>query len=402
MNVQSSVSGKLTFGVVLVSLSLFVSPQSRAETIRVALVQQASQLQISSSKNVRLRFPSRKTSVVSVPLRILPSRNGIRINGKPTRSSHVIIQSRTGELSISTSQHNRQGSGSSHPQRWSVSGVLEIHNQGTTLLAVNRVDLEAYVAGVVSSEISPKWHSEALKTQAVAARTYVLHKKLQAIDQKYDVVASVQDQVYTGRSLVNQAIQKAIQETKGMVVTYERRPIFAAYSSTAAGPTEDAINVWDADLPYLKGVDCPFDEESPKFEWEATVGLRDLESQLRKAGYPVGTIATFIPLSFTRAGRVNEIRMLHSKGVLILRGQDFRKAVGYSVIPSTQFSIHRFGREVVFSGRGAGHGVGMCQWGAKEMAELGYRYESILQYYYPGTQLLHLRKVDLSPPELEE
>ncbi len=402
MNVQSSVSGKLTFGVVLVSLSLFVSPQSRAETIRVALVQQASQLQISSSKNVRLRFPSRKTSVVSVPLRILPSRNGIRINGKPTRSSHVIIQSRTGELSISSSQHNRQGSASSHPQRWSVSGVLEIHNQGTTLLAVNRVDLEAYVAGVVPSEISPKWPSEALKTQAVAARTYVLNKKLQANDQKYDVVASVQDQVYTGRSLVNQAIQKAIQETKGMVVTYERRPIFAAYSSTAAGPTEDAINVWDADLPYLKGVDCPFDEESPKFEWEATVGLRDLESQLRKAGYPVGTIATFIPLSFTRAGRVNEIRMLHSKGVLILRGQDFRKAVGYSVIPSTQFSIHRFGREVVFSGRGAGHGVGMCQWGAKEMAELGYRYESILQYYYPGTQLLHLRKVDLSPPELEE
>ena len=402
MNIQSSVSGTLAFGVVLVSLSLFVSPQSHAETIRVALVQQASQLQVSSSKKVRLRFPSRKSSVVSVPLRILPSRNGIRINGKPTRSSHVIIQSRTGELSISTSQQNRQGSASSHPQRWSVSGVLEIHNQGTTLLAVNRVDLEAYVAGVVSSEISPNWHAEALKTQAVAARTYVLNKKLQAFDHKFDVVASVQDQVYTGRSLVNQAIQKAIRETKSMVVTYERRPIFAAYSSTAAGPTEDAINVWDADLPYLKGVDCPFDEESPKFEWEAAVGLRDLESQLRKAGYPVGTIATFIPLSFTRAGRVNKIRMLHSKGELILRGQDFRKAVGYSVIPSTQFSIHRFGREVVFSGRGAGHGVGMCQWGAKEMAELGYRYESILQYYYPGTQLLPLRQVDMRPPELEE
>jgi stage II sporulation protein D len=314
----------------------------------------------------------------------------------------VIIQSRTGELSISNSQHDRNGVSGARSHGWSVSGVLEIFNQGTTLLAVNRVDLEAYVAGVVSSEISPNWHSEALKTQAVAARTYVLNKKITALEQKFDVVASVQDQVYTGRSLVNQAIRKAIRETSGMVVTYEKRPIFAAYSSTAAGPTEDAMNVWDADLPYLKGVDCPFDEESPRFEWEATVGLRDLEDHLRKAGYAVGTIATFIPLSFTRAGRVNDIRMLHSKGELILRGQDFRKAVGYSVIPSTQFSIAGIGREVIFSGRGAGHGVGMCQWGAKEMAELGYRYESILQYYYPGTQLLPLRQVDLSPPELVE
>ena len=281
-------------------------------------------------------------------------------------------------------------------------GILEVYNRGTTLLAVNRVGLEEYVAGVVSSEISPNWHSEALKTQAVAARTYVLHKKIIGREQPFDVVASVQDQVYKGRSLVSSDIQEAIDDTEGIVVTYQRRPIFAAYSSTAAGPTEDAVNVWDTDLPYLKGVDCPFDEKSPKFQWEAAIGLRDIERDLRNGGYPVGTIATFTPLSFTRAGRVNEIRILHSKGELILRGQDFRKALGYSTLPSTQFSINRFTREVVFSGRGAGHAVGMCQWGAKEMAELGYRYESILQYYYPGTRLRSLRDVDMSPPNLSE
>jgi stage II sporulation protein D len=92
-------------------------------------------------------------------------------------------------------------------------------------------------------------------------------------------------------------------------------------------------------------------------------------------------------LSFSRGGRVAKLRVVHSEGELILRGEDLRKAVGYSIVPSTQFTIDALGQDVVLSGYGAGHAVGMCQWGAKELAELGYSFSTILAYYYPGTEL---------------
>ncbi|MDH5666572.1 MAG: hypothetical protein OEY86_00995, partial [Nitrospira sp.] len=99
------------------------------------------------------------------------------------------------------------------------------------------------------------------------------------------------------------------------------------------------------------------------------------------------TIATLTPLTRSRSGRVATLRLLHSKGELILRGEELRKAVGYRVVPSTQFTIDSIGDEVMMSGYGAGHAVGLCQWGAKELAQLGYSYASILLYYYPGTEL---------------
>jgi stage II sporulation protein D len=101
----------------------------------------------------------------------------------------------------------------------------------------------------------------------------------------------------------------------------------------------------------------------------------------------VGTIATITPYSHSRAGRVATVRIVDSNGELILRGEDLRKAVGYTVIPSTQFAVEFIGQDVVISGYGAGHAVGLCQWGAKELAELGYSFSSILGYYYPGTEL---------------
>ena len=378
------------FGLIVVLGGFSVgSPTEAAESVRVALVQGARQIHVTSSRAMQLRFSSGKSMEYDVPLRISTSGGGLEINGKRARSQTVSIRGRRRELILS----KRNG------QKWTVSGSVEVQNNAGRLLVLNRVNLEKYVAGVVSSEISSKWHEEALKTQAVAARTYVLHKKMLNRQQKYDVVASVQDQVYRGNGLVRDSIREAVDETRGMVVAHKNRPIFAAYSSTAAGPTEDAFNVWEKDLPYLKGVDCPFDEESPRFRWQATIRLNDMEQHLRKEGYTVGTVATLTPFGFTRAGRVNEVRILHSKGEIILGGQDFRRVMGYSKILSTQFSIDSFGPEVLFSGKGAGHAVGMCQWGAKKMAELGYRYQSILQYYYPGTDLLHRQDIDMSPPD---
>ena len=260
----------------------------------------------------------------------------------------------------------QSGVAMAHGPALSISGVVRVLRKGHTLSVVNQVDLEEYVKGVVPSEVSSAWHPEMLKVQAVAARTYALYNKMLSAAREYDVMSTIQDQVYRGRSGVDHRVEEAVESTRGIVVTHLRAPIYAAFSSTAAGPTEDAVNVWaNKDLPYLKGVECPFDIESPYYQWKASVKIDQLEQNLRRQGFSVGTIATITPIVYSRAGRVARFRILHSGGETVLRGEDLRKAVGYTVIPSTQFEVESIGAEVVFTGYGAGHAVGLCQWGAK-------------------------------------
>jgi len=388
-----------TFLFLLAPLVLLgcLTPSYASERIRVSLADEADSVRITANHAVRLRLPSNETEVKDPPIEIQPDRRGLRINGQIFNVPRIRIEATSGNLDLSVLEGLRDSGKRGKSREWLIHGTLEVAQRGSKLMVINRVGLEEYVAAVVSGEINTKWHAEALKAQAVAARTYVLYKSMQNSQQPYDVVSSVQDQVYRGRAHINDRVWEAVMHTKGRVVTHDNRPIYAAYSSTAAGPTEDALYVWALDLPYLKGVDCPFDENAPRYNWQTAIPIETLEQRLRKEQYHVGTIATITPFTFTPSGRVDRIRILHSRGQTILRGQDLRRVVGYSKIFSTQFRIESFGHQIVISGRGAGHGVGMCQWGMKEMAELGYNYEAILRYYYPGTTLRHVSQVNLTP-----
>lgn len=363
--------------------------------IRVSLAKDAKELSIHAADRYTLRLSSGKIYHTSGHVTVKVHGAGLFLNARAVADTRIWIDGSQGSFDIQVEMPaGKAGSGTSG--KWVVRGPIEILSLPAGLTLINWIDLEEYVAGVVTGEVGTQWPLEALKAQAVAARTYVLYKKLENHLQPFDVVASVQDQVYHGHSARAESVLQAIAATKGQVVTYDRRPIFAAYSSTAAGPTEDALYVWALDLPYLKGVDCPFDEQAPRYDWRTTFSLEYLEQQLRKAGYDVGRIATFTPYTFTPSGRVDRARLLHSRGEIILRGQDLRRVVGYSKIFSTQFSIESFGPEVVIVGHGAGHAVGMCQWGMREMAELGYGYQAIIQHYYPGTTLLPIEQVNLT------
>ena len=379
--------------LLLVSVGLGVPWVHASDHVRVALSERAEHVTVASGGSLRLEMPSGDRTDVASGVTIIRKGQALQVNDNLVRGNRLAIHGTHKELHVTLQ-------GPSHDAtslRWVVSGGLDVTVRDGHLLVVNVVDLEDYVAGVVSSEVNPDWHEELLRTQAVAARTYVLHKKLENEGQPFDVYASVQDQVYTGRQRVNDAVLDAVHRTRGQILTYAGRPIFAAYSSTAAGPTEDAVNVWDKDLPYLKGVDCPFDQESPWYEWQATIPFDAVEARLRDAGYPIGWLATLTPYRMTNAGRVKDVRILHSRGELIVTGQDFRRLLGYAKVRSTKFSIQRIDRDVVLTGKGAGHGVGLCQWGAKEMAELGYPYQSILRYYYPGTEILTREQVVVTP-----
>lgn len=365
-----------------------------ADHIRVALSEQADRVTVAAAGDLRLEMPSGDLTDAASGVTIIREGHELQVDDHPVRGNLLAIQGTHEGLQV-TLQAEPPDAAVEH---WAVFGGLEITVRNGHLLVVNVVGLEDYVAGVVSSEVNPGWHEELLRTQAVAARTYVLHKKLENAAQPFDVYASVQDQVYTGRQKVNRAVLDAVNRTRGQVLTYEGRPIFAVYSSTTAGPTEDAVNVWAKDLPYLKGVACPFDRKSPWYEWRATIPFDTVEARLKEEGYPIGWLATLTPYGMTTAGRVKDMRILHSRGELVITGQEFRRILGYAKVRSTRFSIERIDRHVVFAGKGAGHGVGLCQWGAKEMAELGYPYQSILRYYYPGTEILPRDQVVMTLP----
>jgi stage II sporulation protein D len=382
-------------------LPVGVSQVEGAQSIRVLLSADVHKLDVQADGAVWLTDSSRHGRAIRSGAHITAHGKGFVVNG--VRMAHERLTMRAGEqgLTLMLVKPNDKGFGVANEQRFTVpvSGLVHIVRKGKGFLVINQADLEEYVKGVVPGEVNSSWHPEMLKAQAVAARTYALYQQMLSAARDYDVVATVQDQVYKGKNGVDAAVSRAVDETRGLVLTYEHAPIYAAFSSTAAGLTEDAMNVWSKDYPYLKGVECPFDLESPYYQWTVSFRLEKLEQSLRQQGFAVGTIASMEPLSFSRGGRVAKLRVVHSEGELILRGEDLRKAVGYSIVPSTQFTIDSVGPDIVLSGYGAGHAVGMCQWGAKELAELGYPFSTILSYYYPGTDLqdMSLTKQPIPP-----
>jgi stage II sporulation protein D len=382
----------LVAGVCLFSLSFGAEA---AEPIRVLLSADVLRLEIRTDGLLWVTDAKGRGQALRTPVQVTAAEAGFLVNGVRVQTEQVTLQGGEQGLMLTFPRPVRKSNGAAvssgdSGMEVSVSGLVQLVRRGKGFSVMNRVDLEEYVKGVVPSEVSSSWHPEMLKAQAVAARTYALYQQMLSATREYDVAATVQDQVYRGKQGIDVGILRAVEATRGLVVTYLGAPIYAAFSSTAAGLTEDAMNVWSKEYPYLKGVECPFDLASPYYQWKSSFKIDTLEQNLRQQGFPVGTIATITPLAFSRGGRVAKLRVLHSGGELVLRGEELRKAVGYTIIPSTQFAIESIGQDVVLSGFGAGHAVGMCQWGAKELAELGYPFSTILQYYYPGTELQNM------------
>lgn len=255
------------------------------------------------------------------------------------------------------------------------------------LLVVNDLPLEDYVAGIINSEISSQWSMEAVKAQAVVARTYAVFQREARKNCGYQLESTVQDQVYDGSDGEDSRAVRGVRETAGEVLTYNGKVIQAFFHSSCGGHTEASENVWSVGLPYLRGVDCKYCLSSPSVSWEQNLSIKKLESLLKKGGYDVPGLRGIIPLSRSRSGRITALSILYERGSRCIPAVDFRKAIGYGVIKSTIFDVRICGENAVFTGVGYGHGVGLCQWGAKKRAEEGFGYREILLYYYPGTVL---------------
>lgn len=268
--------------------------------------------------------------------------------------------------------------------------------------SVEEIDLEEYIKGVVASEMPANFDEEALKAQAVAARTYYINKRVNpckdAKSNGAEICDSTDCQVYMDKqervskwskkdSETNwNKINEAVESTKGEVLTYDGVILeYPQYFAVSSGKTEDAVDVFSINVPYLKSTESSGEEIAPKYETTSTISVDDFINRI-KAKYNDAEISrrnirNCIEVeSYTQGGSVKEIRV----GNKNLRGVELRKILNLN---STNFSVSYKGNDIIFSCRGYGHGVGMSQWGANAMAKNGAGYDEILKHYYNGVDI---------------
>jgi SpoIID/LytB domain protein len=292
---------------------------------------------------------------------------------------------------------------------------------------VNHVPLETYLRGVVPHEIGPNAPPNAAKAQTIIARTYALRNRRRFAADNYELCATTHCQVYYGLSGTSAKADAAINETKGLVLTYENQLVDALYSSTAGGITAKFSDVWNGEeRPYLQAVidsaqpiwdlasnsleneqdfrqfinlKDGFNETGRKYlRWRYPATLAqlnaDLKQYLSKRRHPLAHFTTLYDMKVTRrspSGRILLLEVLTDKGVVTLAKNEARSA--FSAPRSTLFYLeptydaNQQLTNVVFVGGGFGHGVGMSQYGSYQLSKLGWSAQKILAFYYPGTQI---------------
>lgn len=253
------------------------------------------------------------------------------------------------------------------------------------MTVINCVSLEDYVKGVVPYEMGADWPMEALKAQAVCARTYVVYNQNQYAEEGFDISDDTESQVYRGTTWANERTDAAVNETRGQVLRYRGEICRIYYFAADGGATEDGKAVFDADLPYLRGKLDPFEsaEEFRYQSWHQSWTGEDISALLWQHDHPIDSIVSLEP-EFSDTGNVIAITFHGQSGrTLRLEG---RECYTVLYLPSCRFTLSQNGPGFFsFEGGGLGHNCGMSQWGARAMDEAyGYNYRQILAFYYTG------------------
>jgi len=288
-------------------------------------------------------------------------------------------------------------------------GRLRLHRQGDKrVVAVNVLPLGYYVASVINGEMPASFPQEARKAQAVIARTYALNR-MQATRGfgLFDVYADSRSQRYlgyqyrdeSGRLLAGETAgsRKLVNATTGLICTYQGKLFSPYYSAVCGGRTTAGRHVFKNAVPALRSVPCRWCQNAKRYRWTVRVRRSQAETHLRKylAHYekPFGKLQSIHPVR--RRGASDEPpEFFISDGVhhYQFRGETFRNALPGGTLPSPRFSVRLTTKKLIVTGRGHGHGVGLCQWGAAGQAKAGRSFRDILRYYYRGADVTTLRK----------
>ena len=325
--------------------------------------------------------------------------SGMRVGGDVHRAHGATIQAE-GSDAITLALQNAAGSS---PELRYPGSIRMVMDDDGLFRVINHVDVEQYVAGVVAAEAWPTFEEEVFRVQAIVARTFVLYQMQQAAARPFDVTATQGAQVYRGLrdDVTGRRATEAAQYTRGIACTFEaggRSQLFCTYYSAACGGASQAALLFspEGDIEPLAGsVACDYCKIAPKdtYRWgPVRVSKHELQTRLL-ARYPelqsVGELTGITPIEKTADGRLLSLRLIGSGGQFHdMLAERFRLAVGGMVMRSTACDIRLTDQEVILeNGRGFGHGLGLCQWGAQGQALAGKRAAEILRYYYPTSTL---------------
>ncbi|MCX8053589.1 MAG: SpoIID/LytB domain-containing protein [Armatimonadetes bacterium] len=278
-------------------------------------------------------------------------------------------------------------------------GRIEVRPKACGLLLVNVVSVEDYLLGVVSAEMPSSYPDEAIKAQAVTARTYALRNRGKHASDGFDLCDTSNCQIYGGVSVEADRSTAAVRSTLGTVLFHDGRLAHVMYTSDCGGVTQDPSEMRpNSKFPYLRSVTEP--PEMPQSSWEALFTLQDVRDKLIAAGVKQAAGLTGIRASKLGAsGRVLEFEITTDSGATSISGTKLRSALGVNVIKSLLLSVEKtLGGTILFRGKGSGHGIGLCQVGAKWFASppRNWNYTQILAYYFPGTEIVVLQPYDSS------
>ncbi|WP_058308688.1 stage II sporulation protein D [Gracilibacillus massiliensis] len=304
----------------------------------------------------------------------------------------IIVIPFKGSESTQASIETENTTASSQEETTALQSPFDVHVLRTAENTVEDIPLEDYVVHVVASEMPADFELEALKAQALAARTYIvrflLHDTNEDLPGGADVTDTIQHQVFKNTEELRQVwgsdyhwkiekITEAVKVTQGEIITHGNQPITPAFFSTSNGYTENSEDYWESELPYLRTVESPWDEEiSPKFLDQKVFTKADLENKL---DISLNQISEF-QLTRTESERVASATI----GDATFTGREIREKLN---LPSNDFTITKKNDHYVFTTKGYGHGVGMSQYGANGMAKEGNSYKEIVEHYYQGTQI---------------
>jgi stage II sporulation protein D len=368
--------------ILLALLLLLAAPQTAPAIpkdppqIRVAIARNSPALKLNTSSRVYVQEVGSGQKFLLLEnstYEIKPSRSGISVAGQALSSPIKLLAADGGE-------QIRLG-------RNLYRGDILIKAMGDKLDIIEYLSIEDYLCGVLPSEMSPDWPLEALKAQAVASRTYAMRFINPTKD--YDITNGVEMQVYNGTTKINPRIIEAVNSTRGKVLRFKGKLIMAFFHACCGGHTASSRAAWgDAILKPLYGVRDPFCSSSRHYRWEYFLPASDLLKFIQVLGSTALKITGLKIHQKDRSGRAISFRASTDRGTKVVKANDMRKRFGNSEFRSTLITAIRpvkGGYEL--AGRGWGHGVGMCQEGAKQMAIKGRSYKRILAYYYPGAAI---------------
>ncbi len=342
--------------------------------IRVALIRAAAAADLAGTGNLLITSADSGARLNTGDLQSISvqrSPHGIRINSLVFPIRSIRVESPDGIIAINGKRYR---------------GYIVLWDNGKgTFDVVNHVMLEDYLRSVVAAEMPKAWPVEALKAQAVAARTYALFRRQEMNDNYFDVETNVMDQVYGGVANEDPRTDEAVSGTAGMILLYKNQIARTFFHANCGDRTEDGSEVFHkVNTPYLRSVPCAYGKRSPYYTWQFSLRMGEIEAALGRAGLHRGKISSLAAQSRTKTGRVKTLAVRNGRDVKMVNAVDFRLALGAARLKSTRFTIQKQGTLMTFKGIGYGHGVGLCQWGAKGMADERRTFRDILGKYYPG------------------